>query len=224
MNSFFREKNGNESCFILIRHGATPYNEEFRLQGRLNIPLSETGVRQAEELASRLKDCVFSTILTSDLIRARQTAEIVLKRVNTSRIVVSPYLREASFGPFEGKTYSEISKETGIPVKDIIERGLDSLNGVEKREDLYTRVTGYLERFVSSRSTGNGGRILVITHGGVIRILASKLLHRDFSMLHFRNGEGIVLLHTKSGWLGRIIGESEICEECDLLFRSSRDR
>ena len=58
----------------IVRHGETKYNEKKIIQGHLDIPLSDEGIRQAKKLAKRLEVINFDCIYTSDLKRAKQTA------------------------------------------------------------------------------------------------------------------------------------------------------
>ena len=62
---------------ILIRHGETDWNVQGRIQGHLPIPLNERGLAQAEAVAARLEVVPFAALYSSDLLRARQTAEAV---------------------------------------------------------------------------------------------------------------------------------------------------
>ena len=92
---------------ILIRHGETVWNQQRRMQGHSDSPLSETGMRQARLLARRLKQIEFSTLYSSDSGRAHHTARSVAA-VTGHDIVLEPRLRERHFGAFEGLTGSEI--------------------------------------------------------------------------------------------------------------------
>ncbi len=74
----------------IIRHGQTELNITNVLQGRSNHPLNETGIRQAEEAAERLKDISFDVVYSSPLIRAVRTAEIIvpdLKPIIDERLI-----------------------------------------------------------------------------------------------------------------------------------------
>lgn len=92
---------------LLIRHGQTIWNTEFRTQGRTDIPLDDTGRAQAECLAQRL--CVESdaVIYTSPLSRALHTARILAKK-HAQTIITSELLLERNFGLWEGEPFSEL--------------------------------------------------------------------------------------------------------------------
>ena len=92
---------------ILIRHGETLWNQQRRMQGHSDSPLTETGVRQSRQLAQRLKGVAFGALYSSDSGRAHQTARSIAAATGHD-IIVEPRLRERHFGVFEGLTGAEI--------------------------------------------------------------------------------------------------------------------
>lgn len=84
----------------LVRHGETSWNIGRKVQGQTDIPLNETGVRQAEKVREELKDEVFGVCYCSPLMRARRTAEIVVD--GRVEIVIDDNLKERGFGELEG--------------------------------------------------------------------------------------------------------------------------
>src|SRR5690606_37293291 len=86
---------------ILIRHGETLWNTERRMQGQLDSPLTERGLWQARQLGERLKSLPFVSLYSSDLPRARQTAQRIAD-VTGHQIIDDLRLRERHFGLFEG--------------------------------------------------------------------------------------------------------------------------
>lgn len=91
----------------IIRHGQTAWNAEFRAQGHTDIPLDPGGERQAHLLAEALGAIRPYEIWTSDLLRARKTAEILKDRVG-GKLRIDSRLRERSFGGFEGLAFREL--------------------------------------------------------------------------------------------------------------------
>ena len=94
---------------LLIRHGETAWNAERRLQGYLDIPLNDEGERQARLLAEALESESIDVVVSSDLHRARQTAQAVAT-LRGMPLHVDPALRERCYGGFEGLLYSEIEQ------------------------------------------------------------------------------------------------------------------
>ena len=93
-----------------MRHGETDWNLEKKAQGHTDIPLNERGVRQAVAVAHHLKNLGRCNVLSSDLIRASETARIIADQLDTQH-QESPHLREQGFGIFEGKPYAEVGQE-----------------------------------------------------------------------------------------------------------------
>ncbi|MEJ7614631.1 MAG: histidine phosphatase family protein [Candidatus Fervidibacter sacchari] len=85
----------------LVRHGQTVWNEEGRLCGSSDVPLSDEGLAQARKLAARLKDIDITAIYSSPLLRARQTAEAIAA-CHCVEVKVEPDLREIDYGDWEG--------------------------------------------------------------------------------------------------------------------------
>ena len=92
---------------ICVRHGRTAWNAKRRFQGQSDIPLDDEGLAQAQALAAHLRGEHFDFALTSDLIRARTTAEAICRGRDLT-LEVSPALREMQFGAWEGLTWEQI--------------------------------------------------------------------------------------------------------------------
>ena len=91
----------------LIRHGQTDWNLEGRYQGQSDVPLNQTGLAQAQSLAEQLKGQTFAAIYSSDLMRARQTAEPIANMLGTT-IQIELRLREINQGKWEGVLVEDI--------------------------------------------------------------------------------------------------------------------
>jgi 2,3-bisphosphoglycerate-dependent phosphoglycerate mutase len=138
------------TTLLLVRHGETDWNAEGRLQGHTDRPLNDYGRRQATELAERLAGETIDAIYTSDLSRARETAEIVAARLGLP-VLVDAGLREKDWGTWEGLTGDE--------------RVTVDLVG-ESTEDHRERVMRAVRQIVGRHP---GGRVVVVTHGGSLR-------------------------------------------------------
>ena len=107
----------SEKTLYLFRHGETDWNRQNRFQGSVDIPLNETGREQAERLRRFFKDNPVEAFLSSDLSRARETAEIAGRDLGVP-IVVDPRLRETNLGQAEGLTRDEITARWGAEMLD----------------------------------------------------------------------------------------------------------
>jgi broad specificity phosphatase PhoE len=156
----------------IFRHGETDWNLARRIQGHTDIALNERGRDQARDLANRLERYPIQAILSSDLARARETAEIVARRSDVP-VFVDERLREASLGDAEGLTVDEAIARFGAEAwqtwcsADSSDWGFSFPNGEAKRSTL-GRAQAVLEDFLRRHPFEHVG---VSTHGGVIRTL-----------------------------------------------------
>ncbi len=141
-------------AILLVRHGETPSNAA-RIVQTPETPLSERGVEQAERLASRLADAGVSHILSSDLARARMTAERVRDATGAS-LELDPGLQERNFGDVRGTPYAEL----GV---DLFAVDYEPPNG-ESWDALHARVEAAWQRVVAAADR-HAGQLLVVTHG-----------------------------------------------------------
>ncbi|XP_058500963.1 probable fructose-2,6-bisphosphatase TIGAR A [Solea solea] len=98
----------------LVRHGETHYNKQGLLQGQaIDAPLSDIGLQQAEAAGIYLKDVMFSNVFASDMLRAKQTAETIMKHNNSCsglQMSCDPLLKEISFGTAEGGRVQDVKE------------------------------------------------------------------------------------------------------------------
>lgn len=171
-----KEEVSSRLNIYMCRHGTTFWNLEGRWQGQKDTELAPTGITQAEETANLLAERAGAVqrIYTSDLQRARQTAEIYSKRFHCD-VVVEPGLREPSLGRFEGMTKEEIYTEYAAlferlatlaqtdRVREAYFEGLESpLDTSHRAEAVANRVH---EEMASSKSCDS---VLFVTHSKVL--------------------------------------------------------
>lgn len=184
----------NLATFYIVRHGNTLWNKQNLIQGHSDSPLTEEGISQAKELAKELKKIKFDLIFSSDLLRAKRTAEIIALE-NKLAIQTNKLLRERYYGQFEGKPRKEFDKWDEIMDKLTIEEQyrFKSADDVESDEEMMTRFLSLLRETAIANPRK---RILIVTHGGVMRALLIKLGYGTyFSLRHgaVKNGAYIVI-------------------------------
>ena len=158
---------------LLVRHGETESNAEGRLQGHLDIPLSEQGRRESELLAERLEGLSIDALYTSTLSRARDTAAIVAERIGLPAIERAE-LMERDLGGLAGLTGEEIRTRYPEYVRARAEGRTDiDVPGWEQQEPFTQRVSSALEEIIGSHPDR---AVAVITHGGVIGTFCRGLL------------------------------------------------
>lgn len=152
---------------FLARHGETEWNRVGRWQGNTDIPLSDVGRAQARNLAERLRDRGITQIVTSDLSRARETAEIVAETLGIARLALDPRLRERGFGCFEGLTREECAAQHAEVWARYLADQRSTPTGAEPPEQVVSRVIASLTAVATSADPS--GHVLVVSHGAAIR-------------------------------------------------------
>ncbi|PRZ04116.1 putative phosphoglycerate mutase [Isoptericola sp. CG 20/1183] len=170
---------------VLLRHGETTWSAAGKHTGRTDLPLTAAGEREARGARHRLGDLDPAAVYTSPLLRARRTAELA----GFADAVVDPDLAEWDYGPVEGRTSAEISEVIGREF-DIFREGVGVLpagpagsapdGGTPGGEEL-AEVRARADRFVArARPTlDDGGTVLVVAHGHLLRVLATAWLDVD---------------------------------------------
>lgn len=153
---------------LLIRHGETAWNAEHRIQGRLDVPLSTTGVWQTGRLAERLAGEAIDAVIASDLARAWMTGA-PLADARGLTMVPDARLRERAFGIFEGKTLDEIAAEHPDELAAWRSRDVDwRIPGGESGAEFIDRVLVALHEIAAAYV---GRTVAVVTHGGVLDVV-----------------------------------------------------
>jgi len=160
-----------------VRHGESIHNAEGRIQGQLDVPLSEFGRRQGEAIAAALAELPIDAIYASPLQRALETAQIVARRLNLP-IRIDPRLQEINVGIFQGRLRSEVAElypeafaRWTAADPDFVVPGGESRRALEERG---------CAAFRDIASAGHEhvaiiahGRLLAITLGALVPIPAS---------------------------------------------------
>jgi broad specificity phosphatase PhoE len=166
------------TTLLLARHGETDWNRDGRWQGHSNTRLNEEGRRQARELAEQLDgvDVVYS----SDLARARETAEIVAGRLGLE-VRADRRLRERGFGAWEGLTFEEIERDFGDALGRWQTGEGFGADDAEPFEAFAARIHAFLDEVLRAHPDEN---VLVIAHGGSIRVIHALANGLDYVRDH----------------------------------------
>ena len=155
----------------IVRHGETELNVKRVIQGQTDSPLTKLGEKQARERGNNLSHINFDAVYSSDLLRAKRTAEIILLEKKLA-VSTTKALRERAFGRFEGKTFEEYGHLLQKELEEL--RLLDEKSqfshklhpDIESDEEIVGRFITFL-REVSIANTGK--TVLVVSHGGIMR-------------------------------------------------------
>lgn len=154
---------------LLLRHAESEWNAEGRWQGLADPVLSERGRSDARAAAARLEGAV-SRIVSSDLQRAAQTADIISDALRLGPVERAPNLREIDVGRWSGLTRAQIDERWPGAV-DRWRSGENVGNGGEDRDAFRERIIAALNAVAGA----GGGPILVVTHAGAISAVEMHL-------------------------------------------------
>lgn len=186
--------------FVIVRHGLSVFNKEKRFTGQLDIPLTETGVRQAELTAAHILqnyhiDCIWS----SDSCRAQDTARPVADALGLD-IHITPELREVNAGCWQGRTIEDLKKEYpeefGLWRSNV---GMARAGDGESSAEVIVRAARIFEKIAAENE---GKTVLVTTHGGMIRSIRCHWLGiplEEMKNLRHVSNASITVAHYDNG-------------------------
>jgi broad specificity phosphatase PhoE len=157
---------------IIWRHGLTDWNAGERFQGQTDIPLNDRGLAQAQTAAGVLAGRKPDVIVSSDLLRASQTAA-ALSNVTGVTVTRDRRLRERAFGDWEGCTRAEIAERFPEVWQAWLHGEPLSGHGIESTEEIIKR-SG--EALSAAAESAPGGLIVAATHGGTSKLALTALL------------------------------------------------
>ena len=158
-------------CFV--RHGETDWNIERRMQGHIDLPLNAKGEEQARALGRVFSGQQADALYSSDLLRARQTAQPIADALQRPMNVTAA-LREQHFGRCEGKVFAEIAVLNPDDAQALVSRDPDyaTPGGGESRRQHEARILDCITGLVSAHP---GQTLVVVTHGGVLDVIYRRV-------------------------------------------------
>jgi broad specificity phosphatase PhoE len=204
---------------ILVRHGHTCLNvpgRDERLRGWLDIPLDDQGLQEAAETAQRLADYPVEAIYSSDLRRARQTAEVLRRRTHASRVITSKELRPWNLGVFCGQRVFDI-----LPFLNLLNQHGDM--AAPSGESFYQFYGRYSRRLseLMNLALESSQCIVAVTH--VRNMLATQTIieHGDRDSVPVRGGPptGTLIVVEKQDGIWRMGADSG---QPDALFAHAK--
>lgn len=184
---------------LLWRHGRTEWNASGRMQGQSDVALDETGVRQAHEAAPLLAAEQPDAIVSSDLSRARRTADALAALVGLP-VGVDQRLRETFFGPWQGLTSEQIAADYPEEFGLWRQGKAFELDGAERPADVAARMVAGIEDALDTTD----GTLVVVSHGAAVRRAVGALLDWPDDVVGklgpLGNCRWSELRHTVMGW------------------------
>ncbi len=166
--------------FLCLRHGATDWNREGRFQGRTDNPLNDEGIAQAHAAAEKLRAVELGHVVSSPLLRAVQTAEIIAN-VAFKTVTLDQGLIELDFGSFEGKAVRELMMQHGASSA----QGLVDMLPADSEPwaDVATRALWSVGQWLDRHPQDE---ILFVCHDAVMQSMAQTLTGKFFKNGHSR--------------------------------------
>lgn len=190
---------------VLIRHGVTDWNLQGRLQGNSDVPLAPPGLEQAEAVARRVGAAGggrFSALYTSDLARARQTADAMAPALGLAP-EPDPRLRELDYGGLEGMEWLAARRlHPGFSASWDTDPVCTRVPGGESFRDLRERVVSWLGEVLRNVDPGRERAVVAVTHSGPIKVLVCEALGLPLSLrarFHVDNASVSVLRWNERG-------------------------
>lgn len=164
---------------ILVRHGETDWNKSQRIMGRQSVPLNAEGRRQAKTLAKFLKDVTIDRIYSSPVLRARQTAELMV-RGRSLEIIEEESLAEIHYGEWVGKYFAEVRGSEAFETYWCTP-SLAQAPGGELMSSVLGRAVSFIETLQNRHTEG---RVLLVSHADVIKVILVHCLGINLDQLH----------------------------------------
>jgi broad specificity phosphatase PhoE len=182
---------------ILVRHGQTDANINHVLQGQSDGQLNETGRQEVERLGKELKNFSLDVIISSDLVRALDTAKAIAK-YHGLRVISTPLVRELNAGEWDGRPaaeYIEIVKNLTIPLSEMRPPGGETMAEVQHRAREF--VQEVKEKYPKKT-------VVLCSHGDFLRMVISVLLNKTIeeadSTFRMDNGSYSIFDFNNGSW------------------------
>lgn len=189
------------AVLALVRHGESTWNAKGIWTGWQDPPLSQKGFEEARQSGEQLRGTNFDIAFVSDLTRAKQTLDEILKPLNIQvPIIETQALRERNYGHYTGKNKWEIEKEIGIEDFQKLRRGWDfPVPNGETLKDVYYRVVPYYKNEILPKIK-QGKNVLISAHGNSLRALVKYLDGlSDFDIENLEIATGEIIIYKIDG-------------------------
>jgi broad specificity phosphatase PhoE len=167
----------SDSTVLRVRHGRTALNAAGLLRGRLDSPLDVVGELEAQALGKTFRSCRISTVVTSPLLRAHQTASAIAEAAH-SPLEVDADLADRDYGRWSGRSLAEINRQFG---------SVDLAPGVEPMSSFAGRV---VTAVVDAANRSALSSVVIVAHDAVNRVVLSHLVPALAQRVHFPQATG----------------------------------
>ena len=225
-------KNKGKVILYLMRHGKTILNKAERIQGWCDGVLTKEGIEVAINTGIGLRDVKFKAAYSSDLGRAVKTVRIIIKENKAStnlQLKELKGLREVYFGKYEGELekimFSDILKFLNVSsFKEAEEKYdfqkeycnscaiLDETKEAEDYDTVIKRVMKSLDDICIENSDGNGGNVIIVAHGGIIRLIIDYL-DKNFNVRDMDNSSISKIIYENGSFKVESVNDNSYSEK-----------
>lgn len=189
----------NPAVIYIVRHGLTDWNVRRKIQGHSDIPLNLEGEKQAAALRDRLKDIEFDVVFSSDLLRAKRTAEIIALEHKLA-VEATEVLREGNMGKFEGTIFEDFFPLFGEWRKLTEEERKkhpknNDYETIETGEAVVSRFITFLREIALSH---RGKTVLMVSHAGVMQHFLRNLGYSPLEGKDYIGVQNTAYIHLES--------------------------
>lgn len=203
---------------VLVRHGESEWNALGKWTGWTDVELTQKGREEARRAAEPMKDIAFDQAFCSDLTRAKQTLNEILKVLGREDLPVTydPALKERDYGDYTGKNKWEVQKEVGDEQFQAIRRGYETpIPNGENLKQVCERVHPYFDKNILP-ILRDGKTVLVAAHGNSLRALI-KLLDNvpddQAASIEMKTGEVVKYVIDREG---RVVSKEMVAKNEDV--------
>ncbi len=233
------DKNNGKVILYLMRHGQTILNKNERIQGWCDGVLTKEGIEVAVNTGLGLSNVEFKAVYSSDLGRAVKTAKIVIKENKAStnlELKELEGLREVYFGKYEGEfqniMFNDILTHLNVSsIKEAEEKydfqkeycnscaALDETEEAEGYDEVIERVMKSLKDICDKNSHNNGGNILIVAHGGILRLIID-CLDRSFNVRNMDNSSISKIIYENESFKVESVNDTSYSEKGKAMKKS----
>jgi probable phosphoglycerate mutase len=168
----------------MIRHGETPWNKQKRFQGQIDIPLNDYGREIAAVTRDAMPRVPYDRVFSSPLVRAKETADILLRGRDNITVEVDDRLKEFSFGSYEGTLIADVANNPEHPLYDCLWHPelYKAPAGAENFSDLVDRARQFItDRLLPLQADPTCHNVLITAHGAFNRAVVVAIGGKDIA-------------------------------------------
>jgi len=201
IDSFLSKTENDSIDLTIIRHAETDDNKAKKFSGWTDRGINEAGRKQTQEAATVLQKGEYDLIISSDLKRSKETAEIIADKLNLP-VKIDPRIKERYFGVLDGLTWEEFAKKYPDAASKNYENYQPELPEGESIPDVEKRIKAFLADIKREYA---GKKVILVTHTGVIRILQRILQGKSAEETRIKNLGNCemigVIVKPEGGWV-----------------------